>query len=163
MAANPATFWFPPIKQLTLNTSGAVEALPTVTQNGGRERVAGGTYTMTGSETAGTAIGIARLPIGAMITGITIVTDTSLGSSTIALGDSGSGNSAIYAAAATYTSTNSPTRVGKATAHMAPITTGYDCVSGLVNYSYEDVIATVAAATLPSSGNLTIIIEYTID
>ena len=143
------------------NAGGAVQSLPTVTQVGGRERVFVGNITLA-SQASGSTISVARLPLGAIITGIQVITDTSLGSATIALGDVHSGNSAIYAAAQTLTSTNTPTRIGTAATHGTPIATGYDCVSG-ASSPYEDVIITTAVAALPSSGSLVVIIEYVID
>jgi hypothetical protein len=155
-----ASSFFPVMTQLTGNAGGGVEALPSVTANGGRERVAGGTLTLA-AQASGSVIGVARLPLGAIISGLTVVTDTSLGSATIALGDTNSG--ALYAAAMTLTTTNTPTRIGNAVAHMAPIVTGYDCTTGLKSLSYEDITLTTAGATLPASGNLTVVIEYVID
>ncbi len=156
-----ATSFFPVMTQLTGNAGGAVENLPSVTQNGGRERVAGGTLPLA-AQAAGSVIGVARIPLYAMITGITLITDTSLATATVAIGDVNS--AAAYAAAATYTATNTPVRAGNATAHMAPITAGYDCTTGVASKGeYEDITITTAVAALPASGNLTIIIEYVID
>lgn len=156
-----ASSYFPPLTQLVSNAGGAVESLPSITQNGGRERVAGGTLALA-SQASGSVIGVARIPLYAMITGITLITDTSLGTATIALGDVNTANA--YMSAQTLTSTNTPVRVGNATAHMAPITTGYDCTTGAASKGeYEDITLTTATAALPSSGNLTVIIEYVID
>lgn len=64
-------------------------------------------------------------------------TDTSLGSSTVAVGITGS--TAKYKAAATFTATDTPTVWGKAAA-MTKLTAA------------ETVFITIAAAALPSSG-----------
>jgi hypothetical protein len=155
-----ATIFAPEMTALTGNTGGAVQSLPNVTKVGARERVFVTTLVLA-TQVSTSVIGMARLPLGAIITGITLVTDTSLGSSTIALGDTNS--AALYMAAQTLTSTNTPTRVGLASAHGAPITAGFDCVSGLANKSYEDIVLTIAVANFPASGNLTLIIEYALD
>jgi len=145
---------------LTGNAGGAVQSLPSVTVAGARQRVFIANIALA-TQTSGSVIGVARLPVGAIISGITLLTDTSLGSATIALGDANSG--ALYVAAQTLTTTNTPTRVGLTATHGAPITTGYDCQTGASNYVYEDVLLTTASASLPASGNLTIIFEYAID
>jgi hypothetical protein len=151
--------------QLTGNAGGGIQSLPPVTTVGGRERVFVANIGLA-SQASGSIIGVARLPLGAIITGITLLTDTSLGSATIALGDTNS--AALFAAAATLTNVNTPTRVGLAATHGAPITAGYDCTTGASTAApkggqYEDVTLTTASASLPSTGNLAIIFEYSID
>lgn len=160
MAAANATVYFPEMTLLTGNTGGAVQALPTVTKVGGRERVFASSLTMA-AQASGTTFGVARLPLGAIITGWTLITDTSLGSATISFGDAN--NTTLYKPAATFTTTDTPTRVGLTSSHGQPIATGYDCVSGAVSKSYEDITMTVAAAALPGTGVLTVIIEYVMD
>ena len=155
-----ATLFSPIMAQLTGNTGGALLSLPPVTNAGARERVFTASIAMA-AQASGSVIGIARLPLGSIITGITEITDTSLATATIALGDTNNG--ALYQAASTLTNTNTPTRVGLAATHAAAITTGYDCVSGAVSKSYEDIVLTVGTASLPATGNLTIIFEYAID
>lgn len=162
MAANPATTFSAVMASLTGNSGGNVQSLPGVNVAGGRERIFIASIGLA-SQPSGTVFGVARLPLQSAITGITLITSTSLGSTTIALGDAGSGNSAIYMAAQTLTSTNTPTRVGLQASHGVPITTGYDCVTGAQAATYEDITMTTGAATLPGSGNLTIIFEYAID
>src|SRR5579859_4131309 len=95
---------------LTGNTGGAIQQLLTPGVAGGRERVFGANVTLA-AQASGSQIAVARLPLGAVITGITMITDTSLGAATVALGDVHAGNSAIYAAAQTLTNTQTPTRV----------------------------------------------------
>ena len=145
--------------QLTGNAGGAVQSLPGVNTFGGRERTQIANIALA-TQASGSTIAVARLPLLAVITGIQMITDTSLGTATVALGDTNS--AAIYAAAQTLTSTQTPTRVGLAATHGAPITTGYDCQTGL-SAPYEDNILTVGTAALPASGNLVIIFEYCID
>ena len=127
---------------------------------GARERVFIANLALA-SQASGSVIAMARLPVGAVIAGLALITDTSLGSATIALGDANS--AAAYAAAQTLTSVNTPTRIGLAATHGATITTGYDCQTGAANYAYEDILLTTAVAALPASGNLVAIIEYAID
>lgn len=155
-----ATLFSPIMSALTGNSGGAIESLPNVTLHGARERTSCAVITLA-SQASGSVFGLFRLPVGAIITGITINTSISLGSATIALGDSNTSN--LYMSAATFTSTNTPTRVGNATQHASPITSGYDCVTGLASTSYEDVTMTTATAALPSSGTLVIIIEWALD
>ena len=156
-----ASYFSTEMTQITGNAGGAVQSLPAVTLVGARERVFVAHITLA-SQTSGSFIGIARLPVGAMITGVTYITDTSLGSSTIALGDVNT--AALYAAAQTLTTTQTPTRVGLAATHGQPITTGYDCTTGAVSKAnIEDVGLTIAVANFPASGNLVVIIEYAHD
>lgn len=171
MAITPATVWNDIMTNTVGNVGGAVQTLNPVTTSGGRERVQIGRLVLA-SQTSGTVIAIARVPTGAAIIGITLLTDTSLGSSTLKFGDAASGNSAIYAAAATLTATNTPTTAAAQPTYGVPIVHGYDGVTGAettyANNSgygggYEDIIMTVGAATMPNSGNLVTIVRYTID
>ena len=145
---------------LTGNTGGAVQSLPNVTLVGARERVFVANITLA-SQASGSTIGIARIPLGGTITNIQLTTDTSLSTAQISIGDSNS--AAIYAAAQTLTSVNTPTNVGLAATRGSLITTGYDCVSAVASKSYEDVVLVTSVAALPSSGNLVIIITYALD
>ena len=155
-----ATLFSTQMTLLTGNAGGNVQSLPSVSVAGARERVFIANIALA-SQASGSVIGVARLPVGSVITGIQLITDTSLGTATVALGDTNSG--AIYAAAQTLTSVNTPTRIGLAATHGAPITGGYDCVTGAASIAYEDIVLTTAVASLPASGNLVIIIEYAID
>ena len=160
MAAANATLFAPEMTLLTGNTGGNVQGLPQVTKVGARERTFTTTFALA-SQASGSTIGMARLPLGCIITGLTLITDTSLGSATISLGDAS--NTTLYLPAQTLTITNTPQRVGLTATHGQQILTGYDCVTGLVNKSYEDITLTTATAALPSSGNLTLVIEYALD
>jgi len=155
-----ATVFSTQMTSLTGNAGGGSQALPNVTGVGGRERIFHADITLA-AQASGTTIGIARLPLGAMITDIQIITDTSLGSATISVGDSNS--AAIYAAAATYTTINVPVYVGLAATLGVPITSGYDCQTGVANKSYEDLVLVTASASLPASGNLRITVKYVLD
>lgn len=70
-----------------------------------------------------------------------ITTDTSLGSSTVAIGVTGT--TAKYKAAATFTATDTPTVFGKASA-LTKLTAA------------ETIFITIGAATFPSSGTLVV-------
>lgn len=146
---------------LTGNTGGNVQVLPRVTLVGSRKRNFIATIPLA-AQASGSIIGIARLPKGAMIAGIGLQTDTSLGTSTLAIGDVNT--PAKFAAAATLTATETRTNVGL-TAQMGVPLDGpnYDCVTGLASQSYEDVVLTVGVAALPASGNLKVFLDYALD
>ena len=91
---------------------------------------------------------IGKLPLGAVPLFGLLNTDTSLGTSTIAIGITGS--TGKYRAAATFTATSTPTMFGVA-AGMA-ITTPLS--------TEETVFITIATAALPSSGTLVVDIFY---
>lgn len=94
------------------------------------------------SQASADTITLANIPAGYVFAGGEITTDTSLGSSTLAIGVSGT--TGYFKAAATFTSTNTPTPFGTAAAlaEVAP--------------AARTVIATVGAAALPASGQLVI-------
>jgi len=101
------------------------------------------------SQTTSDTIEIASLPKGSRVLYGVLTTDTSLGSSTVAIGIAGT--TGKYRAAATFTATNTPTLFG--------VTAGIG--SGIA--SDEIVIITIAAATMPSSGTLRVMIFYSLD
>lgn len=175
MADTPATVFAAPFDALQTAQSGGKLVLPAVTLFGGRLRQQIATLTLA-SQAAGTVIWVARLPLYAALRSIDVITDTSLSTATIKFGDAHNGNSAIYGAAATLTSTNALTRFGPPTALTGvPITTGYDHGGILVTPAmpmlfapdggslFEDIIMTTATAALPSSGTLRVLTSYTID
>lgn len=171
MAITPATAFFDQMSKLVLNIGGAVQSLPHVNTAGGKLRAFTNSLTLN-SQASATVFGVARIPLPFIFLGIELDTDTSLGSSTIAFGNAASGNSAIYAAAATFTATDTPTPKGKASLYGTEITSGYDCQTGALTTpqnasgyggAYEDIIMTVGAATLPASGNLRVTVYYAID
>lgn len=161
MADTPATLFSAPMLALTGNVPGVVESLPNVSLFGARVRsqIAVLTYA---AQTAGAVFGIARLPIGAVVLGFLLNSDTSSGSTTLSIGDAHNGNSAKYAALAALTATDTPTWRCKAGVAGVAIATGYDCVSGALA-QYEDIILVTAAATAPASGTLVIETFYQID
>lgn len=81
-----------------------------------------------------------RIPIGAVVAFGVLLTSVSLGSTTLAIGITGT--TGKYRAAATFTATDTPTFFGVATA------------VGLALTAAEDIQATLAAATGPASGTL---------
>lgn len=97
----------------------------------------------------GDTLFLGRLPTGALFDGVELVTSASLGSSTVAVGTSGS--AAKYKAAAVFTATDTPTRYGKASAFAQAALS-----------APEDVIATIAAADMPTSGTLVFELAYLI-
>lgn len=130
------------------------QTLPSGAVVGGRLRRFRSNVTLA-SQTAGTVDLGLRIPPGMVFAYGVITTDTSLGSSTVAIGISGS--TAKYKAAAVFTSTNAPTLFGVQAAIGASAETSSEVGSSpLGDGTNEDIIMTVAAATLPSSGNLTI-------
>lgn len=172
MAATPATQYFDQMALITANLGGAVQSLPKVDLVYGRRRSFTASLVLASQTVASGPFGVARLPVPCVITDITLVTDTSLGTSTIALGDAGNGNSGIYMAAQVLTATDTPTKVGKTAKLGVEITAGFDAVTGNATAygsssgfgaAYEDIIMTVAVATLPASGNLRILVEFVID
>ncbi|HEV2673382.1 MAG TPA: hypothetical protein VGV37_02505 [Aliidongia sp.] len=146
---------------LTGNTGGAIQQLLTPSDAGGRKRSFRANIVLA-AQASGSQIAVARLPINAAIFGINYLTDTSLATATIALGDIHAGNSAIYAAATTLTAVQTPTSVGLVATRGAPITAGYDCLTGN-QLGWEDVVLTTGVAALPASGNLVIEFDYVID
>lgn len=170
MAATPATAFFDIMTQLTGNVGGALQSLPNVNVHSGRCRRSVASLTLA-AQISGTVFGVTRIPLFSTITSIMLLSSVSLGATTIALGNAGNANSAIYLAAQTFTVTT-PTYVGLVTTMGVPITSGFDCVSGLATgYTaggnagalYEDIIMTTGAASLPGAGTLRIFFEYMID
>lgn len=98
------------------------------------------------SQASGDTIVLANVPAGYIFNGGEIVTDTSLGTATVSIGTSGS--AASMKAAAVFTSTDTPTMFGKASAiaETAP--------------AARQVILTVGTASLPASGQLVITLYF---
>ncbi|MDS1138582.1 hypothetical protein [Nitratireductor indicus] len=121
---------------------------------GGRVRRYRALVTLASQGTGTVDLGL-RIPPGHVFAYGVLNTDTSLGSSTIAIGISGA--TGKYKAAGTFTATSTPTLFGvnaavAATSH----TTSEVGSSPLGDGTNEDVIMTVAAAALPSSGTLVV-------
>lgn len=130
-----------------------VENLPSGTVVGGRVRRFRSVITLASQAQA--AYSLFRVPPGHVFAYGVITTDTSLGSSTAAIGTAGS--SAKYKAAAVFTATDTPTLFGKAAAIGAAAATSSTVGSSPKGTGAdEDVILTVGAASLPSSGTLVI-------
>ncbi|MDZ4737688.1 MAG: hypothetical protein SGJ07_15200 [Rhodospirillaceae bacterium] len=122
--------------------------LPAVSDVHGRVRVFNETVTLA-TQTTSDTIEIARLPKGARVLYGVLNTDTSLGSSTVAIGITGA--TGKYRAAAAFTATNTPTLFG--------VNAGV----GVGTAAEETVIITIAAASFPGSGTLKVMIFYSLD
>lgn len=131
-----------------LSTSAAVGYKPKASVYGARLKRMRATITLA-SQTTSDTLQLGNLPAGAVFAFGVLTTDTSLGSSTLAIGISGT--AAKYKAAATFTSTDTPTLFGKA-AQVAASDAGLS--------AEETVIGTIAAATLPASGTLVVDMYY---
>lgn len=103
-----------------------------------------------GAEAAGSTyvVGGITLPVGAVVHYGVLNTDTSSGSTTLAIGVAGS--TGKYRAAAAFTTTNTPTLFG--------VNAGV----GTALTAAEQIIITTAAATAPSSGRLVVTIVYSV-
>jgi hypothetical protein len=117
-------------------------------QSGGKLRLAYERFTLA-AEVAGSYPIATPLPAGAVPYGGFLLSSVSLGSSTIAIGISGT--TGKYRAAATFTATDVPTLFGVSTALGTPLT------------AQEQLLMTVAAATLPGSGTLHIGMFYALN
>lgn len=95
------------------------------------------------TQTTSDTIVVAIVPAGYAFAFGIITTDTSLGSSTVAIGITGT--VALYKAAAVFTATDTPTFFGKAAA-IAQATLTAD----------QTIFITIAAASLPASGQLVV-------
>ena len=171
MTATPATLFGPNMTLLVGNAGGKVQQLPQVNLVGGKERIFVEKITLA-AQVNGSIFGVARLPLPAVLLGITVLTSVTLGSSTLKFGNAGNGNSAIYGAAAALTATNTPTTWAASGTYGQQITSGYDCQSGaqVTAYApgaagglYEEVIMTVGGADLPGSGTVLVLTRYMID
>lgn len=152
---------------ITGNSGGAIESLPQASLVGGKQRFHIERLVLA-AQASGSVIGVARVRLPFVLADIYYLTDTSLGTTTIALGDYNA--TAAYHAAQTLTSINQMVRpTGLVTATFAtPITAGYDCVNGGADTplapgqggaAYEDFVLTTAVAALPGAGNLCIFLE----
>lgn len=130
------------------NTNPPVKVSPAA--HGGRVRVLSDTVTMAAQTTSDTIVLFGgRLPVGAQVLYGVLTTSATLGSSQIAIGITGS--TGKYRAAATFTSTNTPTLFGVAAGLLTPVTTE------------EQIFITISAADLPSSGTLHVQLFYALD
>lgn len=127
-------------------TSVPVGYKPAASVYGGRLKRLRASFTYAAQTTSDT-LTVGNLPAGATFAYGVLNADTSSGSTTLAIGISGS--TAKYRAAAAFTSTDTPTFFGKA----APV------VASPLS-AEETVIITLAAATAPASGNLVVDLYY---
>jgi hypothetical protein len=104
--------------------------------------------TLAGQATTDT-IEVARLPKGAIPLYGVIETDTSLGTSTVAIGISG--DTGKYRAAGTFTATDAPTLFGVAAA------------VGQSLAAEETVFISIGTAALPGAGTLRVMFFYAFD
>lgn len=96
-----------------------------------------------------------RIPPGQVFAYGILNTDTSLGTSTLAIGIAG--DTTKYKAASTHTETNTPAIFGPTDVVSASTHTSSEVGSSpLGDGTNEDIIATVAVAALPASGTLVI-------
>jgi len=121
---------------------------PDVADVGGRVRVFNEKIALAAQATSDT-IAVARLPKGARLLYGMLTTDTSLGTSTVAIGIAGS--TAKYRAAAIFTTLNTPTLFGAGAGVGEPLA------------AEEEVIITIATAALPASGTLRVMLFFSID
>ncbi len=102
------------------------------------------------AQAAGSTLTMAQLPAGAVVLGFELITDTSTGTATLAVGDGTTSNK--YVAAAAYTTVNTPVQLGNTAGPLA----GRLSAAG-------QIVLTTATASLPASGNLVFITYYTQD
>lgn len=130
-----------------LTTAAATGYKPVATVYGARLKRLRATITYAGQLTTDTLV-LGNLPAGATFAFGVLCADTSSGSTTLAIGTSGS--TAKYKAAAAFTATDTPTLFGKLAVVGAAAALTAD----------EQVIVTMAAATAPSSGTLVVDLYY---
>lgn len=121
---------------------------------GGRLRRFRAKLTLASQGTGTVDLGL-RIPPGHVFAYGVLNTDTSLGTSTIAIGITGS--TGKYKAAGTFTATSTPTLFGVNAAVAATAHTSSEVGSSpLGEGTNEDIIMTVAVAALPASGTLVV-------
>lgn len=95
------------------------------------------------AQASGDTVVLANIPSGhAFVYGV-VTASATLGTSTVAIGTAA--DAGKYRAAATFTTVDTPTLFGKSSA-----------VGGAVHEEVEQVILTIGAAALPSSGKLVV-------
>ena len=132
------------------STAAAVGYKPRATVYGGRVKRLRATITMA-AQTTSDILAIGNLPAGAVFAFGIVTTTATLGSSTIAIGISGT--TGKYRTAAAFTATDTPTLFGNA-AQVAASDAGLA--------AEEVVIGTIAGATMPSSGTFIVDLYYSI-
>jgi|JI10StandDraft_1071094.scaffolds.fasta_scaffold10294_8 hypothetical protein len=116
---------------------------------GGVVRVISETFTYATDAAGSYSITGGLLPVGARVLDAYFVTSVTTGSATLALGISGT--TAKYINAAAVTTANSRTVQVNQAALLTEITTA------------EQLLLTVAAASLPASGTLRIVVTYVVE
>ncbi|MGB3502269.1 MAG: hypothetical protein WBA44_11635 [Mesorhizobium sp.] len=124
-------------------------------------------------QTSGSKIDLGIIPAGRYFVAGILLTDTSLGSATLAIGTADAvgvvGDPTKYRAAATFTTTDVPTLFGKAAAtgavtqpawgreEIGVIGSGSPYTTANIE---EKIVATVGSAALPSSGTLVVTLVF---
>lgn len=122
---------------------------PDVADVGGRVRCFNEKITLA-AQASGDTIAVARLPKGARVLyGVLNASATLGGTATIAIGITGT--TGKYRAAATFTTADTP------------VLFGVNAGVGEALAAEEEIIITIAAAALPGSGTLRVMMFYTID
>jgi hypothetical protein len=117
--------------------------------SGGKIKVVSETFTYASDSAASYAIGGGLIPAGARVLDAYFVTSVTTGSATLALGIAGT--TGKYITAAAVTTANQRTVSVNQVALLTEITTA------------EQLLLTVASASLPASGTLRIVLTYVID
>lgn len=130
-------------------TAAAVGYKPKASVYGGRLKRMRATVTLASQATTDTLL-LGNLPAGAVFAYGVLTTGTSLGTSTLAIGYAGT--TGAYRAAATFTSTDTPTLFGVAATGPAASADGLSVET--------PILGTIASAALPSSGTLVVDIFY---
>lgn len=129
-------------------TSAPVGYKPKASVYGARVKRLRGTFTLNAQTTSDTLV-VGNLPTGATFAYGVITSSVTLGTSTVAVGISGT--TGKYRAAAVFTSVDTPTLFGTAATIGA---------SDPALAADEQVIVTIATASLPASGTLVIDLYY---
>lgn len=120
-------------------------------KQGGRVRVSTGTLTYASQSAASYSFDSkVYLPVGATVVGIRESTSVTTGSATVSYGITGT--TAKYKALAAVTATT-----------LANVSIPHAAVLATPLTAQEEILVTNAAAALPASGTLKVIIEYVVD
>ena len=132
--------------EATLLQNTTPRKMPDGNAYGGRLRRYRATVTLASQTTSDTIV-LAEIPAGAVFAYGVLNTTVSLGSSTVAIGITGT--TGKYRAAAAFTATDTPTLFGvNAAVAAGPLTAA------------ETVFITIGGATMPSSGTLIVDLYY---
>lgn len=129
-------------------TSVPVGYKPVATVNQARLKRLRGLFTLATQTTSDTLV-IGNLPVGATFAYGKLTSSVTLGTSTIAIGITGT--TGKYRAAAVFTAVDTPTDFGTATQ-----------VGGSPLTAEEQVFITIATASLPASGTLVVDLYYSL-